>query len=182
VLSFFLFVTSITAYFGTGYFIGRESAEAWDDRDNESWKSFLLFPYSYHMGNVGKRGRKIPVEWMRGDRDAYVYSSASFWPFKAAINLPVIVVLGIPKLISAGIQEVKALQEAKQQTPQLKGAEVAGLLPSPEDSLLCLTEKSAVIGHEIARLAAIKDQVDDEIRTQTQRAAAILEADLGEVD
>lgn len=150
----FLILASV-AYLQAGYQMGRASADVWDEKDNASTKSFLLFPTSHMRGTVGHGSCLYSQCGTREDEQLYLVGMALGWPIKLAWNAAAVAFLGPAKLY------------------RLYGAEREELPPAPE-------ARSLPEGSPVQRIAALLEErkrIDGEIEAQRSEVLAAIETE-----
>lgn len=184
-----LVILGVICYLHVGYHLGDIGVKTWLAKDQDSLRSFLLFPVSHHKKRVGVVGDKalapvgqFDLENKKKDSTGptgYKIWMTLIWPLKFLINLPAYVLYGA---IDGARAAAVAMQDARTNSIERRRTmRENAFAPSTSDDVRALFDKRQAVVGEMRLLAARKEAIDAELESRKAEMDAILEVE-GSVD
>ena len=187
-LTALLVVLGIIGYLHVGFHLGDISLKTWLAKDNDSVRSFLLFPVSHHKKRVGERGDDslafiggLDLEDKTKDSfggSGYTFLMTFIWPLKLLFNIPAITLYGAIDGVGAAVRAIREAN-AKALAEKMKGD--PALLPSVDDDVYALFAKRQEVASRLQQLVERRKAIDEELERRKAEVDAAFEVE-GAVD
>lgn len=154
-------------YTQAGLELGRLGLKAWEEEDNETTTSFLLFPVSHMNGVVGTGSAFVASTHGDGHSANYKFLMALGWPLKLLWNSLALAGFVGPAKIARSLKVIERYER------RLKEARERRRL---------LLARSSTAEIKLPLLKALRDEFDEEIADAEAEAGAEREARIAELN